>query len=81
MEGYIVMLRPCINGRKKPGHIAYIFNNIIGKRAELVLGRLRLRARIEILNLHSTGKDTFAAQFLRSGNGDDFIRKIKYINK
>lgn len=75
------MLRPCINGRKKAGHIVYIFNNIIGKRAELVLGRLRLRARIEILNLHSTRKGAFAAQLLRSGNGDDFIRKIKHINK
>lgn len=75
------MLRPCINGRKKACHIIDIVNNIIGKRAELVLGRLRLRARIEILKLHSAGKGAFAAQFLRSGNGDDFIRKIKYINK
>lgn len=76
-----MMLRPCINGRKKPGHIAYIFNNIIGKRAKLVLGRLRLRARIEILRLHSTGKGALAAQLLTRGNSDDFIRKVKNINK
>lgn len=81
MEGYIVMIRPCINGGKKPGHIVYIFNNIIGKRAELVLGRLRLRARIEILNLHSTGKGALTAQLLRCRNSDDLIRKIKYINE
>lgn len=68
------MLRPCINGRKKPGHIAYIFNNIIGKRAKLVLGGLRLRARIEILVLHSTGKGALTAQLLRCGNSDDLIR-------
>lgn len=76
-----MMLRPCINGRKKPGHIVYIFNNIIGKRAELVLGRLRLRARIEILKLHSTGKGALAAQLHGCGNSNDLIRKIKYINK
>ncbi len=76
-----MMLRPCINGRKKAGHIFYIFNNIISKRAKLGLGRLRLRARIEILELHSTGKSALTAQLLRSGNSDDFIRKVKYINK
>lgn len=75
------MLRPCINGRKKAGHIVCIFNNIIGKRAKLVLGGLRLRARIEIMELHSTGKGTLAAQLLRRGNSNDFIRKVKYINK
>ena len=75
------MLRPCINGRKKAGHIVYIFNNIIGKRAKLVLRRLRLRARIEILELHSTGKGALTAQLLRCGNSDDFIREIKYINE
>ena len=75
------MLRPCINGRKEASHIAYIFNNIIGKRAKLVLGGLRLRARIEIFKLHSTGKGALAAQLLRRGNSDDLIRKVKYINK
>ena len=69
-----MMLRPCINSRKKAGHIAYIFNNIIGKRAKLVLGRLRLRARIEIFKLHSTGKGALTAQLFRSGNSDDLIR-------
>lgn len=69
-----MMLRPCINSRKKAGHIVYIFNNIIGKRAKLVLGGLRLRARIEILELHSTGKGTLTAQLLRCGNSDDLIR-------
>ena len=76
-----MMLRPCINSRKKAGHIVYIFNNIISKRAKLVLGGLRLRARIEILRLHSTGKGALAAQLLRRGNSDDFIRKVKNINK
>lgn len=76
-----MMLRPCINSRKKAGHIVYIFNNIIGKRAKLVLGGLRLRARIEILRLHSTGKGALAAQLLRCGNSDDLIRKVKYINE
>ncbi len=76
-----MMLRPCINGRKKADHIVYIFNNIIGKRAKLVLGRLRLRTRIKILRLHSTRKGALAAQLLRRGNSDDFIRKVKYINK
>lgn len=56
-----MMLRPCINGRKKAGHIAYIFNNIIGKGAKHVLGGLRLRARIEILELHSTEKGALTA--------------------
>lgn len=76
-----MMLRPCINSRKKAAHIVYIFNNIISKRAKLVLGGLRLRARIEILELHSTGKGALTAQLLRCGNSDDLIRKIKYINK
>ncbi len=76
-----MMLRPCINGRKKACHIIDIVNNIIGKGAKLVLGGLRLRAGIEILKLHSTGKGAFAAELLRCGNSDDFIRKIKYINK
>ncbi len=75
------MLRPCINGRKEASHIDYIFNNIIGKRAKLVLGGLRLRARIEILELHSTGKGALTAQLLRCGNSDDLIREIKYINE
>ena len=75
------MLRPCINGRKEASHIAYIFNNIIGKRAKLVLGGLRLRARIEIFKLHSTGKGALTAQLLRCGNSDDLIREIKYINE
>ena len=76
-----MMLRPCINSRKKAGHIVYIFNNIISKRTKLVLGGLRLRARIEILELHSTGKGALTAQLLRCGNSDDLIREIKYINK
>ncbi len=76
-----MMLRPCINGRKKAGHIVYIFNNIISKRAKLVLRGLRLRARIEILELHSTGKGALTAQLLRCGNSDDLIREIKYINE
>ena len=69
-----MMLRPCINSRKKPGHIAHIFNNIISKRAKLILGGLRLRASIEILRLHSTGKGSLTAQLLRCGNSDDLIR-------
>lgn len=76
-----MMLRPCINGRKKAGHIVYIFNNIISKRAKLGLGGLRLRARIEILELHSTGKSALTAQLLRCGNSDNLIREIKYINE
>lgn len=76
-----MMLRPCINSRKKAGHIVYIFNNIISKRAKLVLGRLRLRAHIKILRLHSTGKGALTAQLLRCGNSDDLIREIKYINE
>ena len=76
-----MMIRPCINSRKKAGHIVYIFNNIISKRTKLVLGGLRLRARIEILELHSTGKGALTAQLLRCGNSDDLIREIKYINK
>lgn len=75
------MIRPCINGRKEASHIAYIFNNIISKGAKLVLGGLRLRARIEIFKLHSTGKGALTAQLLRSGNSDDLIRKVKYINE
>lgn len=75
------MLRPCINGRKKAGHIVYIFNNIIGKRTKLLLRGLSLRARIEILKPHSTGKGALTAQFLRCGNSNDLVRKVKYINK